>query len=322
MKNIHIIINPISGTASKDTIPPLVQDFLPDNRYNKHIYFTEYAGHASELTKKAIESNADYIIAAGGDGTINEVAKSMIHSNATLGIIPSGSGNGLARDLGIPLDQKKALEIIAKGNRICIDYCKANEHIFFCTCGFGFDALVSERFSEEKHRGSISYLKSIFSEYFKFHPEKYEITFDEETISEKAFLITCANTSQYGYNAYIAPHANIQDGKIDIVIISPMNPLEAGPMAIQLFTKQLDKNNKIRYYQSKSVIIKRKNSGIMHIDGDPVQIGNEIQIQVIPAGLNVIVPTKENRQNFIQAQITDIQSFFKEVVRWVNDIRP
>lgn len=323
MKNVHIIINPISGTSSKDKIPELAKELLPSDKFTVNIKYTEYAGHAAGLTKKAVDEDADYIIAVGGDGTINEVAKSMVHTKAALGIIPLGSGNGLARDLGIPIDIKKAMTIISKENVIAMDYCMANEHVFFCTCGFGFDAIVSERFSGEKHRGSIAYLKSIISEYLKFKPDYYEVIFgNDEVVKEKAFLVTCANTSQYGFNAYIAPHANIRDGKMDVVIMSPINPLEAGPMAVMLFAKQIDKNNKINYLQSEQVLVKRSKPGVMHIDGDPIKVGEEILIKNVPLGLNVIVPLKEDRQSPIMAQIQDVQSFFREIPSWIEDIKP
>ncbi len=319
MKKIYFIINPVSGTGSKEKIPFLIEQVFSSGLYQPEIIFTEYPGHASDLTRSAIEKKADIVVAVGGDGTVNEIAKSMIHSETALGIVPMGSGNGLARDLRIPLDSRKALEVIHKGNITSIDYCKANGHVFFCTCGVGFDAMVSERFSEGKLRGSISYVISVISEYLKFQPDNYTIMLDQETIKEKAFLITCANASQYGNNAYIAPHANIQDGKMDIAIISPINPLEAGPLAIQLFTKQIDKNNKLRSFQSRKVIIKRSKPGPMHIDGDPILAGKKITVATVPSGLRVVVPVKEDLQTPIQAQINDIQSFFREISNWIQE---
>ncbi|MDR1370746.1 MAG: diacylglycerol kinase family lipid kinase [Dysgonamonadaceae bacterium] len=320
MKTIRFIINPISGVGPKDKIPKLVKELFTSDKFKVDIVFTEYAGHARELTKKAVSESIDCIVAVGGDGTVNEIAGNMVHTSSVLGIIPAGSGNGLARDLRIPLDTKRAMEVIQKGAVTQIDYCKANKHFFFCTCGVGFDALVSERFSGGKHRGSLSYMKSIISEYTKFRPDEYEIVLDDEVIKDKAFLITCANASQYGYNAYIAPQANISDGKVDVVIISSVHPVEAGPMAIQLFTKKIDKNNRLTCRSSQKVIIKRQKSGLMHIDGTPVKMGRKITIRVINAGLNVVVPLKGGMESPMQAQIHDIQSFFQELGHWVGDL--
>ncbi|GBU06762.1 phosphatidylglycerol kinase [Bacteroidales bacterium] len=322
MKNIVLIINPISGTSSKEKIPSLAAELFSPSSFNLSIVYTEYGGHASALTKEAIDKGAHYIVAVGGDGTVNEVARAMVHSDAALGIIPLGSGNGLARELRVPLDIRKSMEVIAKENVICIDYCKANEHIFFCTCGFGFDASVSERFSGEKNRGSIAYIKSVIKEYVSFRPETYEFAFDEGLVKEKAFLVTFANASQYGNNAFIAPKANIQDGKMDVAVISPINPLEAGPLAIQLFAKQIDKNNKVNYYQTSALTIRREKAGVMHIDGDPVQMGSEIHVQTIASGLKVIAPIEADKQTPMQVQIHDIQSFFREIISWIEDLRP
>jgi YegS/Rv2252/BmrU family lipid kinase len=313
MKKIDIIINPISGTVSKNKIPGLVNNILHPQSFQTEIFYTQYAGHASLLTRQLLDKGADYIIAAGGDGTVNEIARTMVHTSSTLGIIPIGSGNGLARDLGIPMDMKKAIELIAQAQSITIDYCKANEYIFFCTCGVGFDAMVSERFSGEKKRGSISYAKSAITEYLKFKPDVYELILDDGTVvKEKAFLITCANTSQYGNNAYIAPNANIRDGLMDIVMLAPLNSLDVAPLTIQLFTKQIAHNHRFNHYRSPKVTIKRSHPGPMHVDGEPLYAGTEISIETIPAGLQVIAPANANKTPTIQSQIEDIQLFFRE----------
>jgi YegS/Rv2252/BmrU family lipid kinase len=293
IKKICVIINPASGTSSKKKLPSLIKNYLNLERFDLDIVFTKYKGHASEFTRKAINEGADYVIAVGGDGTVNEIAKEMVHSPAALGIIPVGSGNGLARDLGISMDIRKSLDAIIKGNVIAIDYCKANEHFFFCTCGVGFDAMVSERFSNEGKRGPITYMKSAITEYIKFKPNDYEVILDDNSvIREKAFLVTCANISQYGNNAFIAPNADMQDGKVDIAIIAPVNPLDIGPIAIQLFTRSITHNHKMNLYRSNKVIINRTDPGPMHIDGTPVYAGKEIIVQTIPSGLKVIVPAR------------------------------
>ena len=156
---VQAIINPISGVGSKRKIPKLIEDFCSESGFDLELTFTEYAGHASTVTKNAINQGAKCIIAVGGDGTVNEIARSIVHSDAVLGIIPKGSGNGLARELHIPMDVRRALEVIAKGNQTIIDCCKANDRVFFCTCGVGFDAAVSQKFASEKRRGSLTYIK-------------------------------------------------------------------------------------------------------------------------------------------------------------------
>jgi YegS/Rv2252/BmrU family lipid kinase len=313
MKKITIIINPVSGTISKHKIPQLINDILQPQLFQTEIVYTQQPAHASLLTQEALDKNADYIVAAGGDGTVNEVARAMVHTSSTLGIIPIGSGNGLARDLGIPMDIRKAIEIIAEGHSLTIDYGKANDHIFFCTCGVGFDAIVSEKFSEGKKRGSISYAKNAITEYLKFKPDIYEITLENGmTLKEKAFLITCANASQYGNNAYIAPQADKRDGLMDIVVLAPINPLDVGPLAIQLFTKQIDHNQRVSHYRSRKAIIKRDQAGPMHVDGEPLHAGTDIFLEIIPEGLRVITPLSTTKP-LIPNPLENIQLFFREM---------
>ncbi len=203
-KKVQAIINPISGVGSKRKVPEMIQDEFQSDKYELKISFTEYAGHASNLTQQAIEEDTHIILVVGGDGTVNEVAKSMINSDATLGIIPKGSGNGLARELHIPMDVRKALEVVQKGHKITIDSCRANGRVFFTTCGVGFDAAVSQKFANEKHRGTLTYLKNTIEEYLSYKPQEYELLIDDTIWEEKAFLVVCANASQYGNNAFIA----------------------------------------------------------------------------------------------------------------------
>ena len=162
--NIQAIINPISGVGSKRKIPKMIETAFASGNCCVEISFTEYPGHASELTRKALDKGANCVIAVGGDGTVNEIARAMLHSGAVLGIIPKGSGNGLARELHIPMDVRRAIDLIVKGHVSTIDCCKANGRVFFCTCGVGFDAAVSQKFAGEKRRGSLTYIKNTVEE--------------------------------------------------------------------------------------------------------------------------------------------------------------
>ncbi|MDR1200110.1 MAG: diacylglycerol kinase family lipid kinase [Tannerellaceae bacterium] len=319
MKNkkykIQAIINPISGVGSKRKIPKMIEDICEKEGHLLTISFTEYIGHASELTKQAVEEGIDLIIAVGGDGTVNEIAQAMIHSEAALGIIPKGSGNGLARELHIPMDSKRALDMIVKRHVITIDCCKANNRVFFTTCGVGFDAAVSQKFAREKKRGSLTYVKNTIGEYLSYKPEIYELLIDNQTIREKAFLVACANASQYGNNAYIAPHANIQDGKMDITILSPFTPLDIPPLAVQLFTKQIERSSKIKTLTASQVTIIRQKEGLMHLDGEPIMAESRIDISIIPKALKVITPE--------QISFTrEVRDFFEQVTRFFDKRLP
>lgn len=301
-KKIYVIINPKSGTSSKQNLPHRISQALDAHLFDVHIFITGYAGHGSEIAKQAIEDKADYVIAVGGDGTVNEVARTLVGSDITLGILPLGSGNGLARDLNIPIDVKKALSVVNEGNIITIDYGMVNGHIFFCTCGVGFDAEVAAMSSGRKSRGSFMYFKNMLETFFRQKPQNYEIICPEGTINDKAFVVTCANASQYGYNAHIAPHADIQDGMMNIAILKPLSILDVPQTSLQLFTKKIDENSKMIELITNEVTIKREEEGMMHIDGDPVEMGKEINVKIIPQGLKVLVPKNPPKRHPLDPQ--------------------
>ncbi len=314
---VQAIINPIAGVGSKRKIPNMLQQMCEDSGFDLNITFTEYAGHASVVTKEAIEKGADCIVAVGGDGTVNEIARAMLHTDAVLGIIPRGSGNGLARELHIPMESKRALDVILHGRQTVIDCCQANGRVFFCTCGVGFDAAVSQKFAGEKHRGSLTYIKNTIEEYLSYQPEVYDLIADGHSIQEKAFLVACGNASQYGNNAYIAPHANIQDGQMDVTILSPFLPIDIPPLAIQLFTKQIDKNSKIRTMKAATLSIIRQKPGLMHLDGEPIIADKRIDISVIPHSLKVFTPKVISLHREVHHLFGEVSRFFDKRLPYI-----
>ena len=224
-KKIVFVVNPISGTQSKKAILKWIDERMDQSIYDYSIVKTEYAGHATQIAASAVENKIDVVVAIGGDGTINEIARSLVHSETALGIIPCGSGNGLARHLRIPMEPKAAIDIINQGNRLSIDYGKINNIPFFCTCGVGFDAFVSLKFADSGKRGLLTYLENTLHESLTYKPETYEIENEEGTMKYKAFLIACGNASQYGNNAYITPQASLTDGLMDVTIMEPFTVL-------------------------------------------------------------------------------------------------
>lgn len=284
------IINPISGTRSKVDIPHLIDQIFNGESYA--VAFTEYPGHASILASKAVAEGLKAVIAVGGDGTINEVARSLINSETALGIIPVGSGNGLARELGIPMQIKKALKTIHQGVIRKIDYGVANNHPFFCTCGVGFDARVSYKFAKDKKRGGLMYVKNVITEFLNYQPETYEILMDKDGIKEKAFLVTVANASQWGNNAFIAPDANMEDGKLNITLLKPFTYIDIPNLAVQLFTRMIDMNSHICTFEKDSITILRERPGVIHLDGEPMNMPERIEISTTAGGLMVFVPEK------------------------------
>ena len=312
------IINPISGVGSKDRVAEVISSRCAEKGISLNITFTEYAGHAMELTQRAIDNRVDCIVAVGGDGTVNEVARNLLYSEVVLGIIPRGSGNGLARELRIPMDVRGAVEVVFSNHISVIDACKANDYLFFCTCGVGFDAAVSAEFAKAKRRGSLTYLKEVIQSYLDYKPETYILQINDSTIKEEAFLITCANASQYGNNAFIAPNADISDGQMDVAILSPFNALDIGTLTIQLFTKTIDKNSKIKIFRSKEAKIIRQQAGVMHIDGDPVMADKDIKLSVLNSALHVIAPENISFAEGMYRRINEIFSFFEERIGTIH----
>ncbi len=311
-------MNPISGTSDKKDIPYLIEELLDKEQFDYSIRETEYAGHAYEIAKESKEQGIDIVVAVGGDGTVNEVGRALVHSNTALGIIPTGSGNGLARHLLIPMKIKGAIQVLNDCEITDLDYGIINDHPFFCTCGVGFDAFISEKFAEAGKRGPITYLENILKEGLKYEPETYEIEAENGTIKKKAFLISCANASQYGNNAYIAPQASMSDGMIDVIIMEPFDALEASQISIEMFNKTLDKNNKIKTFRSKEIKIYRKAPGVIHYDGDPIETGKEIVVTLKEKGIKILTNPKADRS---LRQPNQIQNAAAELFSELTQIR-
>ncbi len=312
-EKVCLIINPVSGNESKKNIPEEVAMAIDQKKNDLIIRVTGYPLHASEIAREAVKEGYKSVIVAGGDGTVNEAARELINTSTTLGIIPLGSGNGLARDLGIPIDAEKALEIVLREHRRPIDYGIANGHIFFCTCGFGFDAFISDRFAEDRRRGPLGYVRNVLESVVDFKSDEYELTHDEGTIRERAFILTCANASQYGNEAHIAPGASLDDGKMNVSILKPLNALEIPQTTLQLFTRNIDKNSKMTTLVTQRLHIKRSRSGMMHVDGEPVQSEKEIDVRIFHKGLHVFAPDKaEIRKR------KENENIFSSLTRWFN----
>lgn len=312
---VCLIINPVSGSESKKNIPEVVAAAIDQKKQDLIIRITGYPGHATEIARRAVKKKYKYIIAAGGDGTVNEIARELVNSDTTLGILPLGSGNGLARDLGIPIDTEKAIEIILYGHSRAIDYGIANDHIFFCTCGFGFDAFVSEKFAEDRKRGPLGYVRNVLESVVDFKAAEYEIKYDDGFLTEKAFILTCANASQYGNEAYIAPNASMDDGMFNVSILKPFNALDIPQTTIQLFTKNIEKNSKMISLLTRNLQIKRANSGLMHIDGEPVYTDSEVTIRIVNKGLKIFAPCTPEVNG---RKRKEIENIFSALTRWFN----
>lgn len=309
-KQCLLIINPISGTTNKRGLDKTVRHRLAGIGLDIDVAWTTARGDATRLATEAVAKGYHSVIAAGGDGTVNETAKALCGSSAALGILPCGSGNGLARHLDIPVDIDAALEIIAENHIVACDYGTADDIPFFCTFGMGFDAAVSKSFAEQKQRGFITYIRSAFAEYKKFHSEEYIISANGRVITENAFVVAVCNASQYGNNAYIAPRASMVDGLLDITIIHQGNPISTALVGVDMLTGYINRNTLYHTFQAKEATITRKSAGAAHIDGEPVMLGDTTCVKCHPGALHIYTPAAERPFRPI---ITPVTSRVKEI---------
>lgn len=309
-RRLLLIVNPASGRVAKHKIVPEIHRRMTALGLNFDINFTAGQGHAHELARQAAADGFYGVLACGGDGTVNEVAAGLIGTDTIMGIIPTGSGNGLARHLGIPVDIARSIRIISEDNVITADYGTANASPFFCTFGVGFDAAVSERCARQKRRGVVMYLRNTIEEYAKFSPEEYIIEANGQILTEKAFLVVCCNASQYGNNAFIAPEASVTDGELDITIVHSGNLLAHAIVGVDMLTGFIGKNALVSTIRCKSATIRRKSRGAAHLDGDAVAMPEVIEVACHPARLRVFVPTGSTR---FRPLVTPVSLFFRDL---------
>lgn len=282
------IVNPISGRSSKESIVGAIAGSVDMDRYEVTIRFTAAPGHATTLASEAVQSGQQLIVAVGGDGTVNEVARALVGTDAVLGIIPCGSGNGLARHLHIPMNPRKAIEILNQGQIRRIDTLTVNGTPCFCTAGVGYDAFVSEEYAKEPTRGLVTYVRKAVENWFDYTPEQYLIETEEGMFSRTALAITCANANQWGNGFHVAPKASLTDGLIDVTIIHPIKPLNALPMPVQILGYSFDKNPGVETFKTSGLTIRRATPAPLHIDGEPQSGTRDITIALRPASLGVL----------------------------------
>lgn len=302
--NIRIIINPVSGTNAARKRAKKVVLALEEEFKIKGIK-TERAGHATELAKQAVNDGVELVVAVGGDGTVNEIASALVGTETALIIVGTGSGNGLARDLGMfGLSNKQIIERIKENKSYRIDCGEVLGRKFFCTCGSGFDALIGHLFAQTKVRGFLTYVKLSLKAYKDYTPLSYRLSFGSRLNNKngEAFVVNIANNKQFGNNAYIAPHANLMDGLFTVTIIKPFKWYNIPYMAYSLFFKQMHKNKFVETSDCGDCILDVANtadpepvegsktqSAYLHIDGEPINTNsNSFSVKMIPNSLKII----------------------------------
>lgn len=290
LNKYYFIINPFAGKKpAKKLVGFLIDNFKKESVEFEYAY-TEKTGHATELARNAVLQKYDFVVAVGGDGTVNEVANGLKGSDVVMGIIPVGSGNGLARELKIPINPKEAAEVLIQGNRKHIDLWQINNRIFLCAAGFGFDAVIAGKMANSTFRGFWGYIWLTIKESMAFKPVSVNLSLGNQSVRQSVFLVSFANASQLGNNAFISPGAKTDDGLLDVVLIHPMSKLFYPVLGISLFLRNIHKFNFFKMYRVNSVVINNASTNLFHVDGESVQMNFPVQINLLKNQLKVCVP--------------------------------
>jgi diacylglycerol kinase (ATP) len=304
-KRIRFIVNPFSGLGKQHTLRHLIEERLDPAIWQWQITPTKHAGHATEISRESV-GKYDIVVAVGGDGTVNEVASGLVNTDTVMAIIPAGSGNGLARHLNIPLKVSRAIQMLNQCEVMTIDALRVNDRYSFNVSGVGFDGHISHLFAQIKKRGPLGYIKLITQEFPKYKSQTYTVTVDGKKIVRDAFLISFANSTQYGNNAHIAPAAKIDDGLCDVCIIRDFPIMEAPALLISLFDQTIDQTKFDEIFLGKEITVTSNQPLELHLDGDPIDAGDKVEISMLPLSLKVLVPTADFHKNQVMAQIQEI----------------
>ncbi|OUJ72959.1 diacylglycerol/lipid kinase family protein [Hymenobacter crusticola] len=284
---ICFILNPNSGTNRRQDVPALITQHLDHDKVASTIYRTQYAGHAEELARQAAAEGYRVVVAVGGDGTVNEVGRGLLGTAAALGIVPRGSGNGLARHLRVPLALPAAIRRFNAPDFQRIDVGDINGHPFFCTAGLGFDAHVSKCFAAAGTRGLATYVQVALREYRTFRPTPIQVTFGEKELDTNCYILAFANAAQYGNNAYIAPLADIRDGLLDLVLIDALPLWRAVRVGLGLALGDLPKSGAADFHTARQVHVQTATPLGFHVDGDYVGEASAFKVDLTPLALEV-----------------------------------
>lgn len=286
-QKVAFVINPKAGVKKKINL----EEFITIN-FNKNIAHDlivwKNKDDFESIKIKLINGDYTTVVACGGDGTVNQVASVLVNTNIALGILPLGSGNGLARSNGIPMNLIQALQVIEKNHIRKMDSATINGFPFFCTAGVGFDAHIANEFATSTKRGFSTYFKTSLKEYFKYKPNQYKLTIDGVSTQTPAFLITIANAGQWGNDVYISPEAELNDGILRVSVLKPFTNIAIPSIGLKLFSKKIHTSSHFISLKGKSIEINFNGTLPVHFDGEPIQVKDKIEIKVLPLSLNVV----------------------------------
>lgn len=289
------IVNPTSGRKKYTNLDKAIEQACAHAEIASTIVYTERAGHAVDLAQDSLNQNFDIVFAVGGDGTVNEVAKGLIHSKRVMGILPKGSGNGLARHLRIPQNPERALSLLTQGNVISMDTLSINQEVSVNVSGIGFDGHIANLFGKSGKRGLREYVSLAATEFRKFKNFSVTGTIDGNLVQSDAFILAIANSSQFGNNATISPAASVCDQLMDICLIKKVPLLQAIGFAGKMFTQRMHKSAFVKIINSKQATFSFPNDVPYHIDGEGRGTGRHFTVAMVPSSLKVLVPLGSQR---------------------------
>ena len=291
-------VNPISGTGSKLLLPGIIKNKTSGRNIPYEILPTELSGAYPWLKAKIIAEKITDVIVCGGDGTVNQIANAIRGAEVNIGIVPMGSGNGLAFAAKIPKSIHKALDIVFAGHAIDIDSFYINNKFSCMLSGLGFDAQVAHDFAKQQKRGLVTYIKQSVKNFFAAKPYPFTLVLDGKSISKEAFFISIANSNQFGNNFTIAPQASLYDGLLDIVVVNKMSKLrmvwailkQVSIGQVRMYEDKKYNRHDIEYFQTKKITIKNLQGAPLHIDGDPAETDAVFEIEVIEKAFKLLIP--------------------------------
>ena len=289
-KNIVFIINPKSGVERQKEIKNAIEAHLDKEEFSYELLYTEFAKHGTVLAREASKHGAYAVVAVGGDGSVNDVVQGLIGTDTLLGIIPKGSGNGMARTMNIPLDTNEAIKVINKGNTTNMDVAYANDRLFVSNAGIGFDALIAKKFAKSERRGLFVYSWLVTKFMWLYKCWEWQITVDGKQFSRKAFMVDVANGQQFGYNFKIAPMASYTDGVLDLIVIRRFPKILGGVIALRAMTGKIAQSPYVEHMTGKEITISHPSLRLMQTDGDAHACENSINFRIKPGALKAIVP--------------------------------
>lgn len=286
MKTLFLV-NPRSGAKRRYDISTLIHENAGEGY---EVRLCERKEDLDAVIDEAEREGFDVVYAVGGDGTVHEIAKRLIGRSPALGILPIGSGNGFARHINLPMEPRASLRACGQLRIVTIDTGVVNGIPFLGTMGIGFDALIADRFASSNVRGFTTYAKIGLREFFRYRSEEYELTIDGEPLHRRTFTIAIANSSQYGNDARIAPHASVTDGLLDVVLLDDVSFLGALALFPRLMRGTIDRSPRVTTLRGRHIEIRRYASGPAHLDGEPFTFPELLIIDVKPASLRVLLP--------------------------------